>query len=435
MSVSAGPKLNITNLELIADVDNKKSYSGSGTTWYNLIDGLNASRDMDIFDGSSAFTVSIVIDIIGTGTGYAWQPISKWTGTTDAAFSMYHFGAFTDNARTFLLTFYANAGGVWGGISGQFRASPGNTYHIVLQYNSTTGGQLWANGVKIGGRTGSGIVGSTTAPINYSAGALNVSGIHRIESAQLYSREISDTEVLELYRTLKPKIISIVDDGLLINYDANSTYSANSSSNTFYNTKSTSYYGTLVNGASFITTSPGYAYFDGVDDYAYFGTIPNIGINTSSWSMAVWIQPNDTTGNIISMSDVFPVGNWNMPPLSCSSSRFLGYVWGTTQMAAPQTYTLNQWYYVVLVNEYNATVSQRAQYLYVNGVCVAGQKGQSYSGSGVSNYLYLCQSNPGAGNQGMLTANIGTVQIYNSKALTPDEVKQNFNATRSRYGI
>jgi hypothetical protein len=173
---------------------------------------------------------------------------------------------------------------------------------------------------------------------------------------------------------------------------------------------------------------------DGTNDYIKTITrVPGTGTPTSSVTWCIWTKPFSSNGNIMSMSSTDPQGSWNMPPIAASSNRFRGKMWSNAYMFSP-TYTLNTWYYVSLVFNYSATGTDRYQRLYVNGQPVAEQYNITYSASNVNNYLFFGQSNPGADNTGYYAGAYGAVQVYN-KALTNQEIKQNFEATRGRYGI
>jgi hypothetical protein len=49
--------------------------------------------------------------------------------------------------------------------------------------------------------------------------------------------------------------------------------------------------------------------------------------------------------------------------------------------------------------------------------------------------MFLGQTNPGADNTGMFTGRYGSFKIYTNKALSASEVLQNYNATKSRFGL
>jgi hypothetical protein len=188
-------------------------------------------------------------------------------------------------------------------------------------------------------------------------------------------------------------------------------------------------HGTLVNGVGYSNDNNGVMTFDGVNDYVLAGRIAGTGTSNSSVSWGLWVSPNGTSGNIMSMSSTNPQGSWNMPPISAVNQRFTGKMWSNTRLTS-FIYTLNVWYYVVLV--WNA--QQSTQSLYVNGTVQGTQSGITYSASNTNNFLFFGQNNPGADNSGMFSGKYSQIQTYN-RALTQKEIQQNYQALRGRYGI
>jgi len=100
------------------------------------------------------------------------------------------------------------------------------------------------------------------------------------------------------------------------------------------------------------------------------------------------------------------------------------------------TVVANKWYYVVGVRE-GTTVS-----LYINGNLNSTGTNSSLSDINISNgSFYFGTINTSAApainfwsDPNEVDGKISSGQYY-SRALRPDEIKQNFNATRSRYGI
>jgi hypothetical protein len=173
--------------------------------------------------------------------------------------------------------------------------------------------------------------------------------------------------------------------------------------------------------------------FDGANNFISTSRIVGTGTATSSVSWCIWTKPNTTNGNIMAMSDVIPISNWNMPPIVADGGKFRGKIWNNDLLYS-DNFVIGTWYYVCLVFYYDATVGNRYQRLYVNGRQVAEQTGITYSSSGANNYLFFGQANPGAENKGFYAGEIGVVQVYN-RALSAPEIQQNFNAMRGRYGI
>jgi hypothetical protein len=227
----------------------------------------------------------------------------------------------------------------------------------------------------------------------------------------------------------------IITDGLVLCLDAANTKSYPGSGTTFTDLSGRGNNGTLTNGASFSSSFGGIITTDGIDDFILTPQITGTGSGTLSQSYCLWVRPNDTDGNIMSMSSGNPQSSWNMPPIAASSSKFRGKFWSNNYLNALSTYTNGVWYYLSLVFSYNATQANAFQRFYVNGVLQAEQTNITYSSSGVNNFIFFGQQNPGADNTGMFAGSYGSIQIYTGKALTQAEILQNFNTLRGRYGI
>jgi prepilin-type N-terminal cleavage/methylation domain-containing protein len=227
----------------------------------------------------------------------------------------------------------------------------------------------------------------------------------------------------------------IVTNGLVLHLDAGNTASYPGTGTTWTDLSGNSNNGTLVNGPTYNSANGGSLVFDGVDDYVVTTPISNTGNGGASQSYCLWIRPNDDNGNILSMSQSNPQGGWNMPPIAVSGSRFRGKFWSNQYLNAASTYTNSQWYYVCLIFSYNSVTANAYQRLYVNGNLNSEQTNIIYSASGSNNSLFFGQQNPGADNTGMFAGSYGSIQIYMNKALTTEEIQQNYNATKDRFGL
>jgi hypothetical protein len=181
-----------------------------------------------------------------------------------------------------------------------------------------------------------------------------------------------------------------------------------------------------LNDATFTNTG-GAAAFDMNGTTSYIRTNAGVsGSGNSSYSQTycMWAAPNTATGNLLLMT-----AGWTMNPLAVETSRFRGWTYNNSYMYS-STYTNNQWYYICIV--YNA--SNNTQRLYLNGTMVASSSA-SYSSSGANNTFYFGYGTGSAGNLGFYTGKIGPIQVYTNKALTDDEIFNNFIVHRSRYGV
>lgn len=210
MGLHHSPKIVTSGLRLCTDSINTKSYLGSGTTITDMITGGSGSSIPNasvswMNAGVNAASFVVVIKRLTNNAGYAYNPFYKYVTTTDNTFNMYMFGNFAganaaDEGR---IMWYANRGGTWNTISGSYVTAINETVIVQLQYNSSTGGQLWINGTTTGTRTGSGILGTATNTSNLVVHTPGTSSIATVFYTAIYDRELSSSEILQNYIALK----------------------------------------------------------------------------------------------------------------------------------------------------------------------------------------------------------------------------------------
>ena len=185
--------------------------------------------------------------------------------------------------------------------------------------------------------------------------------------------------------------------------------------------------GTLVNGPTYNSTEKSIV-TDGVNDYILLSSVAGTGTATQSFTYELWVKPDDTDGNIMSMSSANPQTDWNMPPIAAETGRFRGKIWSNDYLYSTTPFNQGQWYQVVLVWDFANTT----QSLYIDGVLNDSQSGVSYLSSGVDNNIFFGQQNPGADNTGDFRGEYGIIRLYNT-ALTSSQVLNNFNAINPYY--
>ncbi len=174
--------------------------------------------------------------------------------------------------------------------------------------------------------------------------------------------------------------------------------------------------GTLVNGTGFGTTNNGYFIFDGSNDYINAGNDANIQI--SSGTISAWTRASSPGGGFRGIvAKQFAYG------IFYSDSVFVAYDW---QAPATRSSAINisdgAWKNVVL------TFSGGTGNLYLNGSLVSTH---TYNISNNSSNLFIgAEANA---NQ-YAACNIAQALVYN-RALSAQEVLQNYNATKGRYGL
>ena len=181
-----------------------------------------------------------------------------------------------------------------------------------------------------------------------------------------------------------------------------------------------------VTATSLTYASDGTFNFNGSNNYIDSSPIALTGTSTQSLTWACWVSSAAANGDIINMRS--STSGWNMCPIFASGQQFYAKVWNNSTLGAGTTFNLNQYYYLVLVRDNETNTNS----FYVNGQLVASQTG-SYSSSGSPNNHYFGRAGSQATNT-HLNGNIPVGQIY-IKALSAEEVQQNFNALKGRYGL
>ena len=219
-----------------------------------------------------------------------------------------------------------------------------------------------------------------------------------------------------------------VTDGLIYSLDA-ANFRAYSGSGLTSNALVGGIGATLVNGTGYTSDGGGSFIFDGSNDY--LTTSSNVGpLGANPRTICVWFyMPNAQSKNVYgygqgSGGQIFDIITWDTSGLN----RVIGHYWGggnDTIATLPSRNTLNVpgWNFVV----------------------------HTYNGSAVSFYTNTVFSNSSNMNlntaDGPLTLGKGTyngydhfagkvsnIQIYN-RVLTTEEILQNYNATKGRYGL
>jgi hypothetical protein len=205
----------------------------------------------------------------------------------------------------------------------------------------------------------------------------------------------------------------IVTDGLVFCVDAGDKMSYPGAGTTWTDLSKNRNNGTLTNGPTFDSANGGSIVFDGTNNYTVLSSDINLGTQAS---INVWLQCSNNT--VIAGGTSYSNGGY-----------LLGSSSNTFYMSANGSYgnfnynisnTTNTWK--------NLSVSRNASSasLYVNGVF--------YSSISISSTNGIRFRAIGAYDNGTYPMNgqIALMQVYN-RALSAEEIKQNYNATRGRF--
>ena len=184
--------------------------------------------------------------------------------------------------------------------------------------------------------------------------------------------------------------------------------------------------GELLNGVGENSNNLGVLVFDGVDDYVNCGSPSTLNFGTGNFNLSCWVNIPSTSGadwiGIISRY-VSGVGFWiQLNP----GNRYVGFGWdGSNFITSSTSAGGGQWKFISC----QRTGSTSAE-VYVNGISVASSSSMP---SGTSNGQQIDIGRIDIAGR-YSAGNIAQVSIYN-RALTAQEIQQNYNATRGRYGV
>lgn len=218
-----------------------------------------------------------------------------------------------------------------------------------------------------------------------------------------------------------------VTSGLVLALDAADIKSYPRTGTVWYDRSGNGYNGTLVNGVGY---SNGGMVFDGVDDYISLGTSANLKF-TTNFTVALWIKFNSLNGIQTIISNNETGGYGIIANLNGTRLETWYYISGNYYKAGEEmvNYNTSSWFNVV------ATYDNSNIRFYRNGNLI--QTVPITGSVTTTSEPLIVGSNPRSGGtlfSDYLNGLISVVQIYN-RALTQEEVLQNYNANKSRFGL
>ena len=341
-------------------------------------------------------------------------------------------------------------------------------YHVAVVWNYTNkSATFFVNGVQKTTQTDATIVEKVSNSTTLKAGAFRTGTNFlpgRYGAAQVYNRQLSAAEILNNYnadaarygytptatvpvqRKSNAAVLSItgvfdeltgapvIDGNLQFYIDAAQTNSYPGSGATWYDISTNQSNVTLFGSPTFSSSVTGgnIKFVPGSTQYG--NTSANLG-NMPKWTAEAWVKVNATlTGQVTSvvtnqynLSNAlnYSIGTNKAPTDYNLCVGFFDGAWHNTTGFVP---ALDTWYQVVGTYDGTSLVQ------YVNGT--ANGSAVSYTGTassgGVTRIARRWDDTTASTN--LFPGDIAVVRIYN-RALTADEVSQNFNAHRRRFNI
>jgi hypothetical protein len=321
-------------------------------------------------------------------------------------------------------------------IYGNNPASYNEWRHYAFTYDGTIG-ILYENGAATGSTALVGNnVNSSVSPLNigrWDGSSIYFNGC--IASSMVYNRALNADEILQNYNATKYKYIlkeNIVTSGLSLYHDFSDYRSAPFTG--IYISDVSGGLGLtseLFNGAAYSSDGGGSIVLDGANDYVLLPTNFFSHNSGSPFSVSIWFKTTASTGIIFGQ-----VASGYVPAMYITT---LGQVatscfWGgsTSNVSATgSSVNTGTW------QNCTVTFAGTTHKSYLNGV-LYGTISKSQSGYSSSYTYYLGNGSQaswaGAGSNTYFAGSIGMFIFY-TKTLTDEEVLQNYNASKTRFGI
>ena len=223
----------------------------------------------------------------------------------------------------------------------------------------------------------------------------------------------------------------IVTDGLVLCLDASDPQSYSGSGTTWTDRSGNGNNGPLTNGPTFNSANSGGIEFDQTNDYVMIPNSSSIQLTANqSFTISYFINLDSITGGNAFMAPVMKgtFGSSYGHLLGTNNKYLLVY---TDSDSSVEQYVYN------LLDDYENKWLQITQtydgdriYVYQNGGFYA-QSGTGVQLTTNTNPLYLGAN---GGSNYFLDGTMANVYLYN-RALTTSEVLQNYNATKSKFGL
>lgn len=234
-----------------------------------------------------------------------------------------------------------------------------------------------------------------------------------------------------------PRQQQVVTDGLILSLDASNISSYPGTGTTWTDLSGNNNSGSLINGPTFNSSNGGSIIFDGVDDYV---SLPANFFNHNSgtpFTVSLWFKTS-AAGVIFGQQNTSTPNNASgyTPAIYADSNGKIrtSCFWGgstSNQSVSTLNVTDNIWHNITVTFASNSQIS----YLDGNSFATLSKTQTNYS----SVYYYFIGTGMWTGWTSLVfspffNGNIANMFFYN-RSLSVQEVQQNYNATKTRFGL
>ncbi len=229
-----------------------------------------------------------------------------------------------------------------------------------------------------------------------------------------------------------PSPSGLVTSGLIVHLDASNTSSYPGSGTTWTDLTGNANNGTLTNGPVYSSTAGGCIDCDGINDFISIANKSSLQPQSATpITMQIWVNFDALTDGAI-INKLTASFAYDGYIVRATTAGYAGYTVNGTSIdqgrntSPTVVFTTGTWYLVTFITQRTATANTTR--LYIN-TTVRIQSAWGNDGYSESNPLQL-----GGGYGGFVNCKIGAFYFY-SRGLSDSEITQNFNATKTRYGL
>jgi hypothetical protein len=316
----------------------------------------------------------------------------------------------------------------WYHIVGTYNGNGASTLsNYSLYINSSTEG---TTDVSFGNPTS--ITPTNDTNIGRSGDATNYGHLNgAVSEVMIYNRVLTPQEVIQNFESQRVNfgITGITTNGLVLNLDAANNASYGGSGTVWGDISGNEFDGTLINGPTYGnsgTTSN--ISLDGVDDFISGSTLTNLLNGSTTLTLIIWVYPtnlNNTNAGGSGYKTLVdtPGRNLSLWMGTNGQGQFYGIGSDTGSYVSNFNWENNKWQMVtIIVNSSNGQIIK-------NNYDVS----QTVGRGNTFTQQVTFGNNPSTGGSN-LEGRYGNILLYN-RALSSAEVSQNYNATKSRFGL
>jgi hypothetical protein len=216
---------------------------------------------------------------------------------------------------------------------------------------------------------------------------------------------------------------NIIKEGLVLYLDASSptSFPLVNQSTIWKDISGNGYTGTLTNDPTFTPANGGSIVFDGTNDYV--STTYNTAL--TDFTACAWFNSTNVSGYQRVLDKSFSTGFWIGRNTTLANSWGGGVCEGGPPYGRFITLTDNQWHYIVSKRQGTTHT--------ILGDGITNTTSGTVTANALSTNILALGREYDIG-PSIFKGNISIVHIYN-RALSDQEILQNFNATRARFGV